>query len=193
MKPVPERILAQPLGGGNRKYRLCTLYRDGQSRQRTVHTLVLETFVGPRPEKGMYGCHRDDNPENNHLDNLYWGTPAQNSRDAVNNGRCWKTKITHCPRGHEYTDENTYIIPATGHRMCRACMIEKGEERKTRPHSRDRTHCPQGHPYDEINTAHVAGRRVCRICNRSRSREYSRRKKAEKLTAGLRSQSQDMN
>ena len=191
MKPVPERILAQPLGGGvaGHRYRVCTLYRDGQPKQRTVHTLVLETFVGPRPEKGAHGCHRDDNTDNNHLDNLYWGTPAQNSRDAVNNGRCWKTKITHCPRGHEYTEENTYITPSSGHRTCRACIIERGEAKKTRPHSRDRTHCPQGHQYDEANTTHSAGRRVCRTCSRDRAREYSRRKKAEKLAAGLRGQS----
>lgn len=28
---------------------------------------------------------------------------------------------THCPRGHEYNAENTYIQPSTGGRTCRAC------------------------------------------------------------------------
>ncbi len=28
---------------------------------------------------------------------------------------------THCPRGHEYTPENTYIQPSNGSRICRTC------------------------------------------------------------------------
>jgi hypothetical protein len=28
---------------------------------------------------------------------------------------------THCPRGHAYTEENTYIHPSTGSKMCRIC------------------------------------------------------------------------
>lgn len=32
---------------------------------------------------------------------------------------------THCPSGHEYTPENTYIIPTTGSRACRACLRKK--------------------------------------------------------------------
>ena len=28
---------------------------------------------------------------------------------------------THCPRGHEYTAGNTYQVPRTNHRQCRAC------------------------------------------------------------------------
>jgi hypothetical protein len=49
-----------------------------------VHNLVLEVFIGPRPE-GMVGCHKDDDPENNHLDNLYWGTPKSNVADRCRN------------------------------------------------------------------------------------------------------------
>jgi hypothetical protein len=35
----------------------------------------------------MVACHRDDDPENNDLDNLYWGTQSQNYGDALANGR----------------------------------------------------------------------------------------------------------
>ena len=31
------------------------------------------------------------------------------------------TAQTHCKRGHEYTELNTYIVPATGHRQCHTC------------------------------------------------------------------------
>jgi hypothetical protein len=174
----PGRLLAQTLSGGSkgRKYRACTLYRDGEPRAVTIHTLVLQTFVGPRPRKTQ-GCHRDDNPENNHLNNLYWGTPRQNAQDMIRNGRCWKTNITHCPQGHEYTEENTYVYPRTGHRQCLTCI--KSRNKGNANHTR--THCPQGHPYDEVNTLHVAGRRQCKECGRNRSREYQRAKRRAKL------------
>lgn len=35
---------------------------------------------------------------------------------------------THCKRGHEFTDENTYINPTSGGRQCRSCVaMTKGE------------------------------------------------------------------
>lgn len=51
-----------------------------------VHVLVLLAFVGPRPA-GHHGCHRDGNAANNRLDNLYWGTPAENHQDTKRHGR----------------------------------------------------------------------------------------------------------
>lgn len=169
-KTLKGRILAQVMvGGTDGRYHACTLFRDGNRKQTTVHVLVLETFVGPRPAAGMHGCHRDDDPANNRLKNLYWGTPRQNARDMVNNGGCPKSRITHCPQGHQYTEDNTYIVPSTGHRNCRACVKakNKGNGNSTR------THCPQGHPYDEVNTYHPPGTnsRMCRACMRRRSRE----------------------
>lgn len=122
--------LAQVLVGGSGptgRYWAVTLFRDGKRKPMTVHTLVLETFVAPRAE-GMYGCHRDDNPDNNCLENLYWGTQRQNIQDAVRSGRHASVKEaakTHCAQGHEYTPENTYTKPRTGHRECRICHCEQ--------------------------------------------------------------------
>ena len=48
--------------------------------------LVLEAFVGPCPN-GMECCHYDDNPFNNHITNLRWGTDKDNALDKVRNGR----------------------------------------------------------------------------------------------------------
>lgn len=57
------------------------LYRDGKSKTRTVHQLVLETFVGKRPE-GMECNHGDGIKANNKLNNLEWVTKSENHKHA---------------------------------------------------------------------------------------------------------------
>jgi hypothetical protein len=34
----------------------------------------------------------------------------------------------HCPSGHEYTTENSYVNPSTGNRQCRACQAERSRQ-----------------------------------------------------------------
>lgn len=66
---------------------------------RCVHTLVLEAFVGPRPD-GMDSLHRDGVPTNNWIGNLHWGTRSENLLDAVKHGQkkvgenVWSAKLT---------------------------------------------------------------------------------------------------
>lgn len=62
-----------------------TLSDRGAKKQRTVHRLVLEAFVGPAPE-GTEGCHWDGDPKNNRLDNLRWDTRIANIQDAIRHG-----------------------------------------------------------------------------------------------------------
>lgn len=52
---------------------------------RFVHQLVLEAFVGPRPE-GLQTRHLNDVKTDNALTNLCWGTPSENGYDQVRNG-----------------------------------------------------------------------------------------------------------
>lgn len=51
---------------------------------------VLEAFVSPRPSslggKRVVCCHFDDDPSNNRLANLRWGTDSGNAVDRVRNG-----------------------------------------------------------------------------------------------------------
>ena len=69
-----------------RGYEIITLC-DEQNRHHTrpVHRLVLETFV--RPKRSGEECrHLDGNTRNNHLDNLHWGTAAENMADKIAHG-----------------------------------------------------------------------------------------------------------
>lgn len=58
---------------------------NGNSSRCLVHRLVLETFVGPCPER-MQCRHLDGNPTNNHVFNLKWGTSKENSEDMIRHG-----------------------------------------------------------------------------------------------------------
>lgn len=65
----------------NHGYWYCGItYPEGQ-RQRRTHILVAEVYI-PNPNNYPYVCHKDDNKENKHMDNLEWGTPSQNTKDA---------------------------------------------------------------------------------------------------------------
>ena len=66
-------------------YLKVSLRRDGMRYIRAIHRLVLETFIGPCPP-GMETRHLDGNPANNRLDNLRWGTKAENEADKVRHG-----------------------------------------------------------------------------------------------------------
>lgn len=63
-----------------------TMFEQGRRKTAYVHRLVLELFVGPCP-RGCECRHLNDNPRDNRLENLRWGTRSENMRDAVRNGK----------------------------------------------------------------------------------------------------------
>lgn len=70
---------------GSHGYPMAQLYRNGSRHGRTVHSLVLEAFVGPRPA-GADVCHCDGRRDNNLLSNLRWDTRSSNHADKVAHG-----------------------------------------------------------------------------------------------------------
>jgi len=94
-----------------------------------VHHLVLEMFVGPRPE-GALGRHFDDNPENNHVSNLRWGDRSKNTLDMVRNGIHNHARKTHCKHGHPLSGDN--LIVTKKQRVCRACRHRRHKEYQAR-------------------------------------------------------------
>jgi hypothetical protein len=81
------RFLAQRMRGKpNRRYPAVDLYRAGVRHTRSVHSLVLEAFVGPRPP-GAEVCHWNDDPTDNTLANLRYDTKSANELDKARNRR----------------------------------------------------------------------------------------------------------
>ena len=50
--------------------------------------------------------------------------------DNSHRGR-WQRETTHCPQGHEYSPDNTWISK-TGARYCKTCNRERMRERRSR-------------------------------------------------------------
>ncbi len=61
------------------------LHSLGRCETKRGGPLVLEAFVGPRPN-GFEACHNDGNPANDALSNLRWGTHSDNEKDKLLHG-----------------------------------------------------------------------------------------------------------
>lgn len=76
----------------------------GNKRRCGIGRLVLETFIGP-PKEGVECCHKDGNPCNNFVNNLYWGTSKENSADAKIHGRSLKATRSNSKLKQEQINE----------------------------------------------------------------------------------------
>ena len=118
------KILSTPLSRDG--YPHVNLWNQGKGQTRYVHSLVAESFIGPRPD-GAEVCHNDGDRTNNHLDNLRYGTSSDNSLDQLRHGTHYSAAKTHCPLGHELFAENVPpSIAKVGKRTCLACARAHG-------------------------------------------------------------------
>jgi HNH endonuclease len=109
------------------------LTRNGKKYTKQLGALVLEAFVGPRPE-GMECCHFPErDPTNCTLPNLRWGTRQENMRDAIYQGtifglHCKGEKNTNC----KVTEDDVREIRAAQGRGAVARLAKKfGVSRQT--------------------------------------------------------------
>lgn len=89
-----------------------------------VHRLVAKTFI-PNPHNHPFVLHWDDDPRNSCVENLRWGTQADNMQDSIRNGTHFSQKVTHCPKGHEYSGDNLVGDTERLGRKCRKCNHER--------------------------------------------------------------------
>lgn len=70
---------------GEYKRHMVTLRKNGKTYHITVAQIILETFLGPRPD-GYVCRHINGNPLDNRIENLKWGTQEQNVKDSILHG-----------------------------------------------------------------------------------------------------------
>jgi len=127
------RVRSLPRRGGNSRtyggqllaagadmagYPKVALNRDHISRSARVHVLVAAAFLGPRAD-GMEIRHLNGVKTDNRLENLAYGSSAENMQDTLRLGRHPQGSKTHCPKGHPYSETNTRVY--RGFRYCLTC------------------------------------------------------------------------
>lgn len=113
-------------GYGHTTYRALDTWR--RSRLSKVHRDMYRIVTGKELTKWQYVLHLCDTRLCCNPAHLWLGSPTHNSADELSKQRHPEQKVTQCPKGHPYNDENTYITPA-GARNCRECTRERGRRR----------------------------------------------------------------
>lgn len=124
-RKVTGRVLTLNVNG--RGYRNANFGRQGQH---AAHRIIALTFLGEPPSPDMQVCHGNGDKADNRVENLRWGTPSENSQDAIRHGVHPSASRTHCPQGHPYQIDNIYWD--NGGRKCRICVRARVAARKRR-------------------------------------------------------------
>jgi hypothetical protein len=74
---------------GHQKY---ILWKDNKPKNQYIHRLVAENFI-PNPNNYPKVLHIDNDPTNNHVSNLMWGTQKDNMQQMSKEGR-WGNQYT---------------------------------------------------------------------------------------------------
>lgn len=117
--------------GGKNKAGYGTVRMQG-SNMTLVHRYIWEKENGDIPE-GMMVDHRCRNRACCNVDHLRVVTPKINATEnVVGSAPQLMAAKTHCPKGHPYDTENTYVYIAAKqiNRLCRECGRLKTQKRR---------------------------------------------------------------
>jgi hypothetical protein len=157
-------------------------------RMRYVHRVAYDLLVGGVSGELDHLCRVRHCAAPMHMEDV-------THRANVLRGDGWAAEHaskTHCPSGHEYTDDNT-CRDWRGGRKCRTCKRNQYRELAGIPldevFGKDRTHCMNGHEWSEENTrwntrsaTDPTPCRHCRACQREQA--YARRHSRISSNAG---------
>jgi hypothetical protein len=147
MTEVKKRFMAKVQMDGN----ACWLWQGGVNNKgyglfyylgsmRSAPRASYLLFNGEIPDKSLDVCHTCDTPACVNPGHLFLGSRQANMLDAVFKGRMPQMRKTHCPKGHEYTKENTLVFTRGRNgrqaRKCQACDIIRRTKNKERINDR---------------------------------------------------------
>jgi len=106
-RTYPGRILKQQLDPQGRP--TVVLYLRGKRRTFRVSHLIADAFLPPKSSADQVLRHLNDNPADNRIENLAWGTYSDNNADAIRNGKFHSQKgVLH--GGAKLTDDKVREI-----------------------------------------------------------------------------------
>lgn len=108
-----SRVIMKPYRKG--RYLILVLTVKGKRKEVRLHRIMLETFVGPRPE-GKVTRHLDGDVYNNVLKNLCYGTQKENAADTIRHGRSLvgdknPAKRSSVKRKIQYAAKKRWLVP----------------------------------------------------------------------------------
>lgn len=124
---MDQKKIEQMLSNTKRDYKGCLVWQKSvknrcgyahasyKGKNITGHRLMWQLVNGKIPEDKMV-LHHCGNGRCINIHHLYLGTPKDNMRDRTRHGANPFANRSHCPRGHEYTPENTRTA-----RYCKTC------------------------------------------------------------------------
>ena len=120
------------VGSGSPTHRYGAFFLDKEviGAHRASHIL----YKGPIPD-GLHIDHLCRNTCCVNPDHLEAVTPGDNVRRGVGAAvtSAIHASVTHCPSGHEYSQENTYVVitkKGYASRMCRSCVRQRSRDRR---------------------------------------------------------------
>ena len=108
-------------------YKEVSLCKLNIKYSKTIHRLVLETFVGPCPG-GMACCHNNGIRTDNRLSNLRWDTYKNNELDKIKHGTAIRGEQRHNAKLTEQDIlliKNVYSKEINGYRRWNQCQLAK--------------------------------------------------------------------
>lgn len=118
--------------GSKREYQHVVLHNGKEEFTMQVHQAVMLAFVGSCPS-GMQVLHADDDPGNNKLENLRYGTCVENSKDAKKNGRIPRqgsltdAQVIDARKRFDAGESQSSIAESFGVALGTICLIVRGK------------------------------------------------------------------